>query len=88
MPLLIPDPAEIWSADYQRQQGGINGQSPWTDATSEALTIFHHGKYWHDDRIIVPDSRVGEIITTYHDAMTATLGSSKDSPNYLAKIRL
>ena len=71
MPILMPDTVEDWSADYQSQQGGISGLSPWTEMTAEALTTFHRGKYWHDDRILVPDSRIGEIITWYHDAMTA-----------------
>ena len=37
----------------------------------QTLTTFHHGKYWHDDRILVPDTRIEEIISSCHDAMTA-----------------
>ena len=71
MPILMPDPAEDWSSDYQRQSNGISGLSPWTQMTAEALITFHQWKYSHDDSILVPDFRVGEIITWCHDAMTA-----------------
>ena len=35
------------------------------------LTTFDNSKYWHDDRILVPDTMVKEIISSCHDAMTA-----------------
>jgi len=71
-PLEMADPNETWMSDYLQQDHPINGFKPWEDWETPQNNIFyHHGKYWVDDRIMVPDTRITEVISGSHDAVTA-----------------
>ena len=70
MPIQLAEPEEDWSSDYQPQVQPIAGKEPWKVQDPQTLTTFHHDKYWHDDRILVPDTRIEEIISSCNDAIT------------------
>ena len=68
----MADPNESWMSDYIQQDHPINGFKPWEDRETPQNNIFyHHGKYWVDDRIMVLESRITEVISGSHDAVTA-----------------
>ena len=70
-PLLPVDNMEDWTQQYVTLDLPIAGHVPWKPNQPRTNTYFHHGKWWLDDRILVPKTRREEVVTSCHDAITA-----------------
>ena len=70
-PILPLEPAEDWSDLYTSRDTRIAGFAPWGHDVPVTNTSFHHGKWWFDDLILGPTTKIEEVLTSYHDAITA-----------------
>ena len=71
MPALPMDQVEDWGSLYMTHNTSIAGLTPWRADTERTNTSFHHGKWWLDDLVMVPDSKIEDVITSCHDAIKA-----------------
>ena len=65
------DAEPSWQLDYQADPvTNERFYNPVTGAILDA-TKWHAGRFWEDDRIVVPANRISEVIAQYHDNMVA-----------------
>ena len=65
------DPGEDWKTKYETLDLPIAGDTPWRPNQPRTNTSFHHGKWWLDDRNLVPRPRREEVVNYANDAITA-----------------
>ena len=82
-PLLPVDPMEDWVQQYETLDLPVAGYAPWRPNQPRTNTPFHHGKWWLDDRILVPNTRREEVVTNCHDAITAEYWGSRKTLHIL-----
>ena len=73
-PLLAPlqgQPVKDWIMDYQWDSRLLNKYIKRVQEEDQEPQNYHSGRMWHYDRIIVPQSRVWQLIKQYHDLSTA-----------------
>ena len=70
-PLLPVDNREVWTQHYVTLDLPIAGYAPWKPNQPRTNTSFHHGKWWLDDRILVPKTKREEVVASCHDAITS-----------------
>ena len=74
-----------WKQQYETLDLPNAGYAPWKPNQPRTNTSNHHGKWWLDDRILVPKTICEEVVTNCHDAIAARHWGSRKTLHILQR---